>query len=133
MNVLVTGTAGFIGFYLVQKLLDAGHSVYGIDSINHYYDVALKHDRLHVCGIDHPVPGKEIVSSRNTNYTFCQLDLCDAEAIHKLFDTHVFDCVVNLAAQAGVRYSLKHPESYVQSNIMGFINLLEACKKTNFK
>ena len=73
MNVLVTGTAGFIGFYLVQKLLDAGHTVYGIDSINHYYDVALKHDRLHACGIDHPVPGKEIVSSRNTNYTFCQL------------------------------------------------------------
>ena len=133
MNVLVTGTAGFIGFYLVQKLLDAGHTVYGIDSINHYYDVALKHDRLHACGIDHPVPDKEIVSSRNTNYTFCQLDLCDTEAIHKLFATHAFDCVVNLAAQAGVRYSLKHPESYVQSNIMGFINLLEACKKTNCK
>ena len=111
MNVLITGTAGFIGFYLVQKLLDAGHTVYGIDSINHYYDVALKHDRLHACGIDHPVPGKEIVSSLNTNYTFCQLDLCDAEAIHKLFTTHTFDCVVNLAAQAGVRYSLKHPES----------------------
>ena len=72
MNVLVTGTAGFIGFYLVQKLLNAGHTVYGIDSINHYYDVTLKHDRLHACGIDHPVPGKEIVSSRNTNYTFCQ-------------------------------------------------------------
>ena len=80
MNVLVTGTAGFIGFYLVQELLDAGHTVYGIDSINHYYDVALKHDRLHACGIDHPVPDKEIVSSLNTNYTFCQLDLCDAEA-----------------------------------------------------
>ena len=107
MNVLVTGTAGFIGFYLVQKLLDAGHTVYGIDSINHYYDVALKHDRLHACGIDHPVPSKEIISSRNTNYTFCQLDLCDAEAIHTLFDTHAFDCVVNLAAQAGVRYSLR--------------------------
>ena len=133
MNVLVTGTAGFIGFYLVQKLLDAGHTVYGIDSINHYYDVALKHDRLHACGIDHPVPDKEIVSSLNTNYTFCQLDLCDAEAIHKLFTTHAFDCVVNLAAQAGVRYSLKHPESYVQSNVMGFINLLESCKKTNCK
>ena len=133
MNVLITGTAGFIGFYLVQKLLDAGHTVYGIDSINHYYDVALKHDRLHACGIDHPVPGKEIVSSLNTNYTFCQLDLCDAEAIHKLFTTHTFDCVVNLAAQAGVRYSLKHPESYVQSNVMGFINLLESCKKTNCK
>ena len=133
MNVLVTGTAGFIGFYLVQKLLDAGHTVYGIDSINHYYDVALKHDRLHACGIDHPVPSKEIISSRNTNYTFCQLDLCDAEAIHTLFDTHAFDCVVNLAAQAGVRYSLKHPESYVQSNVMGFINLLEACKKTSCK
>ena len=133
MNVLVTGTAGFIGFYLVQKLLNAGHTVYGIDSINHYYDVTLKHDRLHACGIDHPVPGKEIVSSRNTNYTFCQLDLCDTEAIHTLFDTHAFDCVVNLAAQAGVRYSLKHPESYVQSNVMGFINLLEACKKTSCK
>lgn len=61
------------------------------------------------------------------------MDLCDAEAIHKLFTTHAFDCVVNLAAQAGVRYSLKHPESYVQSNVMGFINLLESCKKTNCK
>ena len=106
MNVLVTGTAGFIGFYLVQKLLNAGHTVYGIDSINHYYDVTLKHDRLHACGIDHPVPGKEIVSSRNTNYTFCQLDLCDTEAIHTLFDTHAFDCVVNLAAQAGAACEL---------------------------
>lgn len=130
MNILVTGTAGFIGFYLVQKLLNTGHTVYGIDSINDYYDITLKHDRLLECGIDHPEPGKEIVSSKNTRYTFCQLDLCDAPAINTLFKTHDFDCVVNLAAQAGVRYSLSHPESYVQSNVIGFLNLLEACRNS---
>ena len=133
MKILITGTAGFIGFHLVQKLLDAGHVVYGIDSINNYYDVTLKLDRLHACGIDNPLPGKEIVSSNNINYKFCQLDLCDSDSIYKLLQTNAFDCVVNLAAQAGVRYSLEHPESYVQSNIMGFVNLLEACKKTNCK
>lgn len=133
MNVLVTGTAGLSVFILFRNYWMQDTPFMESIPINHYYDVALKHDRLHACGIDHPVPDKEIVSSLNTNYTFCQLDLCDAEAIHKLFDTHTFDCVVNLAAQAGVRYSLKHPESYVQSNVMGFINLLESCKKTNCK
>ena len=131
MNILVTGTAGFIGFYLVQKLLASGHTVYGIDSINHYYDVSLKLDRLHECGIDYPEPKKEIMSEKYPAYTFCQIDLCDAEAVNRLFEARHFDCVVNLAAQAGVRYSLSHPESYVQSNVVGFLNLLAASKNTN--
>lgn len=133
MNILVTGTAGFIGFYLARKLLASGHTVYGIDSINHYYDVSLKLDRLHECGIDHPEPKKEIVSARYPAYTFCQIDLCDAEAVNRLMETCRFDAVVNLAAQAGVRYSLTNPESYVQSNVVGFLNLLEASKKANCK
>ncbi|MCB6971429.1 MULTISPECIES: NAD-dependent epimerase/dehydratase family protein [Butyricimonas] len=133
MNILVTGTAGFIGFYLARKLLASGHTVYGIDSINHYYDVSLKLDRLHECGIDHPAPKKEIVSARYPAYTFCQIDLCDAEAVNQLMETRHFDAVVNLAAQAGVRYSLTNPESYVQSNVVGFLNLLETSKKANCK
>lgn len=133
MNILVTGTAGFIGFYLARKLLASGHTVYGIDSINHYYDVSLKLDRLHECGIDHPEPKKEIMSARYPAYTFCQIDLCDAEAVNRLMETRHFDAVVNLAAQAGVRYSLTNPESYVQSNVVGFLNLLEASKKANCK
>ena len=124
MNILITGTAGFIGSGLARKLLEAGHSVYGIDSINDYYEVTLKLDRLKACGIDRPRPGEPARSSRYEQYTFRQTDLCDAAALNRLFAAERFDCVVNLAAQAGVRYSLTHPESYIQSNIVGFANLL---------
>ena len=129
MNILITGTAGFIGSGLTRKLLEAGHSVYGIDSINDYYEVTLKLDRLRACGIDRPRPGEPARSSRYEQYTFRQTDLCDAAALNRLFAAERFDCVVNLAAQAGVRYSLTHPESYIQSNIVGFANLLEACRR----
>lgn len=129
MNILISGTAGFIGFYLVKRLLNDNHTIYGIDSVNNYYDITLKEERLRACGIENYEYGKEIKSEIDSRYTFCQMDLCDTERLTKLFATHRFDCVVNLAAQAGVRYSLTHPESYVQSNIVGFLNLLEACRK----
>ena len=129
MNILITGTAGFIGNSLANRLLEQGHSVYGIDSINDYYDVSLKLDRLRTSGIVHPEPGKATRSEKYEQYTFCQTDLCDTAALNELFASERFDCVVNLAAQAGVRYSLTHPESYIQSNIAGFANLLETCKR----
>lgn len=131
MKILITGTAGFIGFHLAKQLLADGYTVYGIDSINNYYDISLKMGRLKVCGIDHVVYGEETSSRTNSRYTFCQMDLCNAEGLQKIFSQHHFDCIVNLAAQAGVRYSLTHPESYVQSNIVGFVNLLEACRKSD--
>lgn len=128
MNILVTGAAGFIGSALAERLLAAGHTVYGIDSINDYYEVSLKLDRLKAGGVERPEPGKPVRSAKHERYTFCQMDLCDAVALNTLFAGEHFDVVVNLAAQAGVRYSLTHPESYVQSNIVGFANLLEACR-----
>ena len=125
MNILVTGTAGFIGFHLAKRLLEEGHAVVGIDSINDYYDVALKLNRLKACGIA-PEGGR---SSIYDKYVFHRMDLCDANALHVLMEEGQFDVVVNLAAQAGVRYSLTHPESYLQSNIVGFGHVLEACRQ----
>lgn len=118
MKVLVTGSAGFIGFHLCQKLLQRGDTVVGLDNLNSYYDVSLKQDRL-----EQLTPFK--------NFTFFQLDLVDREQIEKLFSEHKFDAVANLAAQAGVRYSLKNPHAYVDSNLQGFINILEGCRHTN--
>ena len=132
MNILITGTAGFIGFHLVQRLLSGGHTVYGMDNLNDYYDITLKEERLACCGISTPVHHREErVSTLSPHYTFCRMDLNDTEALEELFATHPFDCVVNLAAQAGVRYSLTHPRAYVTSNISGFLNVLEACRKFN--
>lgn len=128
MHVLITGAAGFIGYHLCRKLSAEGTDVYGIDSLNHYYDVRLKLARLGECGIRLPSYGKECVSDRLPGYRFRQTDLCDRDALETLFRDNRFDCVVNLAAQAGVRYSLTHPESYVESNISGFLNLLETCR-----
>lgn len=128
MRILVTGTAGFIGYYLVKKLSELGFQVYGIDSLNHYYDVALKNARLLDSGIPEAAYGKEYVSGRYPNYRFSRIDLSDKSALEKLFRNNSFDTVVNLAAQAGVRYSLSHPESYIESNVNGFLNLLECCR-----
>ena len=128
MQVLVTGNAGFIGYHLSRRLAEEGIEVYGIDSMNDYYDVALKRARLQDSGISAGEYGREYRSARYAAYRFRQIDLCDREALDALFRENRFDCVVNLAAQVGVRYSLTHPETYVQSNIVGFLNLLEQCR-----
>jgi UDP-glucuronate 4-epimerase len=129
-KVLVTGTAGFIGFHLAKKLVDQGYHVSGLDIINDYYDVDLKYDRLKLSGIDRDQVGYNqlVNSSVSDNYQFIQLKLEDRDALFELFANRKFDVVVNLAAQAGVRYSLTHPQAYVDSNITGFLNILEACR-----
>ncbi|MDD2548684.1 MAG: NAD-dependent epimerase [Bacteroidales bacterium] len=130
MKILVTGTAGFIGFHLAQKLIARGDEVVGIDSINDYYDINLKYSRLEVTGInrEHISYGKPASSSKHSNYTFINLKLEDRVGINKLFADFKFDRVCNLAAQAGVRYSLENPMAYADSNIVGFVNILEACR-----
>jgi len=134
-KILVTGSAGFIGFHLTNQLLGEGNKVVGIDNINDYYDVNLKYDRLKEAGINKNEIeyGKSVISSKFTNYQFVQLNLEDQENIYKLFDIEKFDVVVNLAAQAGVRYSLTNPHAYISSNILGFTNILEACRHNNVK
>lgn len=129
MQVLITGAAGFIGYFLSQKLIEKNINVYGIDSLNDYYDENLKKARLQKCGIDNISTGKEYSSSLYPNYSFSSINLCDKAELENLFQHVHFDCVVNLAAQAGVRYSLINPDSYIQNNIEGFLNLLEACRK----
>ncbi len=115
MKVLVTGVAGFIGYHLAQRLLGEGSQVYGIDNLNDYYEVSLKKARLAQL---YPQAG----------FTFQLLDLVDREGMLQLFQAQAFDYVVNLAAQAGVRYSLQNPFAYVDSNLSGFVNLLEGCR-----
>lgn len=129
MQILVTGSAGFIGFYLSKALSEKGMEVYGIDSLNSYYDIALKKARLQECGIQTGPYATDCPSSLYPAYTFAQIDLCDKEALENVFRTHTFDAVVNLAAQAGVRYSLTYPQTYVDSNVSGFLNLLECCRQ----
>ena len=129
MQVLITGSAGFIGFHLTRTLCRQGIQVYGIDSLNQYYDVRLKHTRLKECGIEVSRYGEECASSLYSGYRFRQADLCDKEMLENIFAANHFDCIINLAAQAGVRYSLTHPETYVESNVAGFLNLLEIYRK----
>lgn len=115
MKFLVTGAAGFIGFHISKRLLEMGYTVVGVDNLNEYYSVALKKDRLKIL-------------QRNDHFTFVKLDLCDRDSLDALFANNQFDRVINMAAQAGVRYSLENPMAYVQSNILGFANLLEGCR-----
>lgn len=130
MKVLITGTAGFIGFHVANYLLERGDEVIGIDSVNDYYDVRVKHGRLSYAGIDPKKLecGKELQSEKHERYRFLRLKLEDKTEIDKLFETEGFDRVCHLAAQAGVRYSLVNPYAYVDSNITGFLNILEACR-----
>ncbi|MBI5916953.1 MAG: NAD-dependent epimerase [Bacteroidetes bacterium] len=135
MKILVTGSAGFIGFHLAKRLAEAGFEVIGLDNLNNYYDVKLKLDRLENAGIEsQKVAYNEPVESIvYPNYTFIQLAIEDAANLERLFAKHKFDMVCHLAAQAGVRYSLKNPEAYIQSNIVGFFNILETCRHHNIK
>ena len=119
MRILVTGAAGFIGFHLSKRLLKDGHDVIGLDNLNDYYDVRLKKDRL-----AHLLP--------RPRFTFVFLDLADREGMKKLFEEHRPAVVVHLAAQAGVRYSIENPHAFVDSNIVGFINILEGCRHQAF-
>ncbi|MFZ5941991.1 MAG: NAD-dependent epimerase [Bacteroidota bacterium] len=131
-KVLVTGTAGFIGFHLASRLLELGYEVTGLDNINDYYDLYLKYDRLGVAGIPRESikEGRMVRSNLHPAYSFIKLGLEDGDRMRELFRESSFDLVVNLAAQAGVRYSLTHPETYISSNITGFLNILEACRHT---
>lgn len=133
MKILVTGTAGFIGFHLAKKLLEDNHTVIGLDNVNDYYDVTLKINRLAETGIT-DIKDKQLVQSEKyPNYRFIKADLTDREAIDNLFEEQKFDVVVNLAAQAGVRYSLDYPRTYIDSNISGFLNILEGCRHHHVK
>ena len=132
MKILITGTAGFIGFYLAQELLKRGDEVVGIDNINDYYDVDLKYGRLKETGIEKSAIkyGEAVTSTKYEHYKFIKVNLDDRDGIEKIFKEENFDTVVNLAAQAGVRYSLENPHTYVDSNIVGFVNILEGCRQT---
>ncbi len=114
-KLLVTGAAGFIGFHTSRRLLDRGDDVVGLDNLNDYYDVRLKHDRLA------QLNGQE-------GFSFVKADLADREALEQLFREHRPEVVIHLAAQAGVRYSLENPQAYVDSNLVGFTNILEGCR-----
>ncbi|HEX8332423.1 MAG TPA: NAD-dependent epimerase [Segetibacter sp.] len=135
MKILVTGTAGFIGYHLAAKLLKRGDDVTGLDSINDYYDVNLKNNRLKSHGIDaEGIKYNTLIKSDLFNsYSFIQLQLEDKQQLQSLFEQQKFDVVVNLAAQAGVRYSLSHPDAYINSNIVGFTNILESSRHSKVK
>jgi len=124
MHILVTGAAGFIGADLSQKLLEIGHTIIGLDNINDYYDVGLKRARL-----------KNIQqhSRAAQNFQLCEIDIVDRAALSQLFKQNKFDVVVHLAAQAGVRYSIENPQSYIDSNLVGFGNILEGCRHSQVK
>ena len=120
MKILITGSSGFIGFHLSNLLLSKDFQVVGIDNMNDYYDVQLKKSRLSIL-------------EKKENFSFHQIDLVDRDKINELFEKEKFDYVINLAAQAGVRYSIENPHAYIQSNVVGFMNILEACRNYDVK
>ncbi len=126
-NVLVTGAAGFIGYHLTKALIRAGYKVVGVDNINNYYDPALKNHRLKMI--------KQYMQSikKENSFNFFKVDISDDSSLKHIFNKSDFDIVINLAAQAGVRYSLEEPKAYVQSNLVGFTNLLECCRHGKIK
>ena len=141
MKILITGTAGFIGFHLAKRMLEIGKEVVGLDNINDYYDISLKKARLLELGIDMdsiPISQDEnkLVFHQSTKYnkhTFIKADLCNRNVMESVFREGNFDIVCNLAAQAGVRYSIDNPYAYIDSNVNGFINILEGCRNNDIK
>jgi UDP-glucuronate 4-epimerase len=136
MKILVTGAAGFIGFHTCLKLVKQGHEVYGIDNINDYYDPKLKFDRLNELGfneVESKLFENEVQSSKFNSLRFSRIDLVDTKSIDNLFKKEQFEVVCNLAAQAGVRYSIENPKAYINSNILGFLNILEGCRNHKVK
>ena len=135
MKIIVTGTAGFIGYHLAKKLLERGDEVVGLDNINDYYDVNLKYARLNELGINKDDLKDNVILSSKTypKHKFIKANLEDSQTINQFFETEKFDAVCNLAAQAGVRYSIENPHAYIQSNIVGFMNILEACRNYGVK
>lgn len=135
MKILITGTAGFIGFHLAKRLLIDGHEVVGLDNINDYYDVNLKYARLNELGISKSniEYNKEVVSTVFKKHKFVKINLEDKVNLFAVLANSTFDIIVNLAAQAGVRYSLENPDAYIQSNIVGFLNVLEGCRQFDVK
>ena len=136
MKILVTGAAGFIGFHTCLKLVSQGHEVYGIDNINDYYDPKLKFDRLNELGFSAAKTKlfkNEVQSAKFNSLRFSRVDLIDNESIDNLFKKEQFEVVCHLAAQAGVRYSIENPKAYIDSNISGFLNILEACRYHKIK
>jgi UDP-glucuronate 4-epimerase len=136
MKILVTGAAGFIGFHTCLKLVSQGHEVFGIDNINDYYDSKLKFDRLNELGFREAASKlfkNEVQSAKFNSLRFSRIDLVDSNSIDNLFKQEQFEVVCNLAAQAGVRYSIENPKAYIDSNISGFLNILEGCRNHKVK
>lgn len=132
MKILVTGIAGFIGFHLTKKLISLGYDVIGVDNINDYYDVNLKYNRLIKLGLDENQI-KSLFSSEVEHLKFYKVDISDRKSLEKIFKSELPDAVCNLAAQAGVRYSIENPDAYIQSNIIGFQNIIECCRNFGVK
>jgi len=132
MKILITGSAGFIGFHLAERLA-ANHSLVGLDNINDYYETSLKYGRLSHSGFEKEriTENRLVKSARHSDYRFIMADLADKATIIKLFEEEQFDLVIHLAAQAGVRYSIDHPDAYLQSNLTGFHNIVEACRHSD--
>lgn len=135
MKILVTGAAGFIGAFVCKALLEKGHQVVGIDNLNNYYDVNLKYGRLAFLGIEKEkcIDNALVNSDLYSLFHFVKLDIIDKQQLESLFDKEKFEVVCNLAAQAGVRYSIESPDTYIQSNVVGFANILECCRHFSVK
>lgn len=132
MNILVTGAAGFIGFHVCKKLIDNGHNVMGLDNINSYYSEQLKIDRLHELGIYGDIKeGVEMQSMSCSNFTFIKLDISNYDLLYPVFKAKQFEKICHLAAQAGVRYSIENPWAYINSNVTGFLNVMQSAVNSN--
>lgn len=135
-KILITGSGGFIGYHTSKKLLSEGYTIVGLDNINDYYDVNLKYGRLNELGINREQAeqwGALTTSEKHDGFSFVRMALEDREGLEKLFETHQFDGVINLAAQAGVRYSIENPYTYIDANVVGFLNVLECCRHHKVK